>query len=155
VTLIYLALQIRQNSATTRAHIRQSLAESQIEYINLRATDPFLRGALQKMFSGQELDEDEAFGLRIHAVAGLRMFENYFAQKTLGTMDPEDWRAMREVLKGHCRFAAYQQAFAVLENSWNARFAAEVELIMEEINGPTPARSGPFSAAADRSTPIR
>ncbi len=30
VTLIYLAVQIRQNSATARAHIRQSLAELQI-----------------------------------------------------------------------------------------------------------------------------
>ena len=135
VTLLYLAVQIRQSSATTRAHIRQSLAESQIQYINLRATDPFLRGALRKMFAGQELDEDEAFGLRVHAVAGLRMFENYFAQNTLGTMDPEDWRAMRVVLKGHCRFPAYREAFAVLEDSWNAQFAAEIQSIIEENDG--------------------
>ena len=43
VTLAYLALQIRQSSATTRAQIRQSLADSQIQYLNARATGPFLR----------------------------------------------------------------------------------------------------------------
>jgi hypothetical protein len=47
-TLAYLALQIRQSSATSRAQIRQSIADSQIHYVNSRAIDPFLRRATQK-----------------------------------------------------------------------------------------------------------
>ena len=43
--LAYLAVQIRQASATARAQIRQSIADSQINYLNSRATDPFLRRA--------------------------------------------------------------------------------------------------------------
>ena len=136
ITLVYLALQIRQNSATTRAQIRQSLAEAQVHYINSRATDPFLRRAVPKMFAGQELDEDERSGLRPHAVAGLRMFENYHAQYTLGTMDPEDWRAMREVIKGHIQVPIYREAFARLESSWNVHFAAEIRSIIAETDGP-------------------
>jgi hypothetical protein len=136
VTLVYLAVQIRQNSATTRAHIRQSLAEHQIQYIHVRATDPLLRGAVGKMFAGQKLEADEALGLRFHVVAGLRMFENYFAQHTLGTMDPEDWRAIREVIKMHLRLSEYREAFASIETSWNEKFAAEVNSIVEEIDSP-------------------
>ena len=49
ITLIYLAAQIRQNSKTTQADIRQSLAEQQIQFINSRATDPFLRDAIAKV----------------------------------------------------------------------------------------------------------
>ncbi len=37
-TLAYLATQIRQATAATRAEIRQSIADSQIHYLNSRAT---------------------------------------------------------------------------------------------------------------------
>ena len=50
-TLIYLAAQIRQNAAATRADIRQSLAEQQTQFINTRATDPFLRASMEKVLS--------------------------------------------------------------------------------------------------------
>jgi hypothetical protein len=40
VTLAYLAIQTRHNAVATRAQIRQSLADRQIDYINLRATNP-------------------------------------------------------------------------------------------------------------------
>jgi hypothetical protein len=135
-TLIYLAIQIRQNSATTRAHIRQSLADSQIQYINSRATDPFLRSTVGKMFAGQQLDAEEEFGLRMHAVAGIRMFENYFAQYTLGTMDPDDWRAIREVIKLHFRFPMYRASFVMIQGSWNAEFEIEITAIIAEIDRP-------------------
>jgi hypothetical protein len=42
VTLVYLAIQVRQNSATSRVQIRQTLAYSQINYLNSRVTDPFI-----------------------------------------------------------------------------------------------------------------
>jgi hypothetical protein len=134
VTLIYLSLQIRQNSATTRAHIRQSLADSQIAYIGSRATDPFLRKVVQKMFVAEELDEDERFGLRFHVIAGTRMFENYFAQHTIGTMDPEDWRAIREVIKLHFQFSPYRETFFAIESTWNSNFATEIKSIIDELD---------------------
>ena len=43
VTLVYLAIQIRQNLATSRAQTRQALADSQINYLNSRVTGPFNR----------------------------------------------------------------------------------------------------------------
>ena len=131
-TLAYLAVQIRQASATARAQIRQSIADSQIHYLNSRATDPFLRRASQKSFVGRELDEEERYGLRLHLVTHLRLFENHLAQHTLGTMDPEDWRAQREVLKALLQNADYRDAYFFLENRWNAHFAAEVQCILAE-----------------------
>ena len=136
VTLAYLALQIRQSSGTTRAQIRQSLADSQIQYLNARATDPFLRGVVAKMRSGQELDAAEIPGFQSHVIAHVRLFENYFAQYALGTMDPEDWRAMREVIKAQFRFAPYRSAFSLLDNAWNSKFSAEINQILDEIDDP-------------------
>ncbi|MBW2726155.1 MAG: hypothetical protein JRE71_17395 [Deltaproteobacteria bacterium] len=134
ITLIYLSVQIRQNSATTRAHIRQSLADSQVIYIGTRATDPFVRQVVGKMFAGQEVDEQEAFGLRMHIVAGIRMYENYFAQQAIGTMVPEDWRAIREIIKFHFRFPAYRETFSLIESGWNREFASEVRKIIDELD---------------------
>ena len=131
-TLAYLAIQIRQASAATRAHIRQSMADGQIHYVNSRAIDPFLRRVTQKAFSRQELDEDERYGLQMHLVAHLRLFENHFAQYALGTLDEEDWRTQRELLRGLLRFGAYRQAYSFLGDVWNSEFAEEVESILVE-----------------------
>ena len=135
-TLVYLSIQLRQNSATTRAQIRQSVADSQIHYLNSRATDPFLREVSAKMLSGRDLDATEAHGLQVHLMAHVRLFENYFAQYGLGTMAPEDWRAMREVMKTVFRLSPYRHVFSSRENSWNSEFAVEVNQILREIDGP-------------------
>jgi hypothetical protein len=134
--LVYLATQIRQNSAIARAHIRQSLADSQIQYLNTRATDPYLRGAAEKIYSDQEVDADESYGLRVHLAAHIRLFENYFAQHTLGTLDLEDWRSMREIVQRQFHFRDYRRAFYSQESSWNSQFAAEVRQILLEIEDP-------------------
>ena len=133
-TLVYLAIQIRQSSATTRAQIRQSLADSQIQHLNLRATDPFLRGVVGRMFAGETIDDGDGFGLTMHVIAGIRLFENYFAQHHLGTLDPEDWRATREVIKTHFRLPQFRISLALIERSINREFVAELNRIVSEID---------------------
>jgi hypothetical protein len=143
-TLAYLAVQIRQASSTSRAQIRQSIADSQIHYINSRAIDPFLRRATFKLYTGQDLEPEESFGLQVHLLTHLRLFENHFAQYSLGTLDPEDWRAQREVLKALLRVEAYRVAYSFHESGWNAHFAAEVARILAENQ----AADGPGDGAA-------
>ena len=133
-TLIYLALQIRQGASATKAHIRQSIAGLQIDYINLRASDPTIRSAVRKMFEGSELTVDETMALRMHSVAGIRMFESYFAQYSMGTMSAEDWRATREITKGHFRFSQYRDGFLSIESTWHVDFAKEIHQIMYELD---------------------
>jgi hypothetical protein len=131
-TLAYLAVQIRQAAAATRAQIRQAMADGQIHYVNSRAIDPFLRRVTLKAILRRELDQEESYGLQVHLVAHLRLFENHFAQYTLGTLDEEDWRAQRELLKGLFRIEAYRQAYSFLGDVCNSEFAAEVERILAE-----------------------
>lgn len=137
VTLVYLAIQVRQSSATTRAQTRQSLVDSQINYLNSRVTDPFLRAASFKMQAGEELDATEAYAIRVHITAHIRLFENYFAQYVLGTMNQQDWRAMREVIGSQFRLIHYRETFSYRKNSWNADFACEIAQILGEIDAQT------------------
>jgi hypothetical protein len=136
VTLVYLAIQVRQNSSTSRAQIRQALADSQINYLNSRVTDPYIRAVSFKMYSGEELSKAENYALRVHLLAHIRLFENYFTQYVLGTMDKEDWRALRAVIGLQFRFPAYRQVFSYRENIWNCDFAAEVKQILDEMEEP-------------------
>ena len=131
-TLAYLAVQVRQASATSRAQIRQSIADSQIHYVNSRATDPFLRRATRKIYSGEDLDVEEQYGVQVHLVTHLRLFENHFAQHSLGTMGSEDWRAQRQLLKRLLQSDAYREAYSFNDGTWNRHFAAEVESIQAE-----------------------
>ena len=99
VTLVYLARQIRLNSLSTRANIRQAIAGQQITYGNVRATDPVIRAALAKAGPGDDLTPDEQLALTIHAVAGMRLFESYHAQHLAGVFGAQDWSAMRNVIR--------------------------------------------------------
>ena len=134
VSLVYVAIQIRQSSATARAQTRQALADSQINYLNSRVTDPFLRDISFKMYAGKNLDDAETMALRLHVTAHIRLFENYFTQYALGTMDAEDWRAMRAVIGNHFRLEPYRHVFTVREEVWNSEFAVEVNRILGEID---------------------
>lgn len=134
VTLVYLAIQVRQSSALTRAQTRQSVADSQIIYLNSRVTDPYLRSVSFKMFSGEELDAEETYAIRVHISAHIRLFENYFAQFTLGTMNAQDWRAMRQVIKNHLKIANYRHVFSQRQSVWNSDFSEEVNQILKEID---------------------
>ena len=133
-TLVYLAAQIRQNSMKTRADIRQSLAEQQIQFINSRAIDPFLREALEKVYAGESLTNQEVIGVHSHCLAHIRLFENYFAQYELGTMDSEDCIARRKLIARHLSLTPLQQAFDSLRNTTKSGFAEEMAQILREID---------------------
>lgn len=134
LTLIYLAMQIRQGARATKAGIRQSMTDNQINYINARASDPTIRSAVLKMFNEQELTEEESTALFFHATAGMRMFENHFAQFTMGTMDTEEWESMRAVMKNHLRYDAYQRTVFSVPETWHPAFLQEVRNVLSEIN---------------------
>jgi hypothetical protein len=107
-----------------------------MDYPGSRGTDPFIRAVSFKMYSGEELSEAENYAHRVHIIAHIRLFENYFTQYVLGTMDKEDWRAMREVIVSQFRLPAYRQVFSYRENMWNSAFAVEANQILGEIDEP-------------------
>jgi hypothetical protein len=132
LTLVYLAVQIRQNAAATRASVRQSIADQQLNYLHLRSSDPVIRPALVKMVSHQKLSPDDVITMRLHAIAGIRLFESHHAQYQMGTLSNEDWRALCESQKVHFGFTPVQEAFTLMRQSLNRDFAEFVTDYMEK-----------------------
>jgi hypothetical protein len=139
ITLIYLAIQLRQSSKIARASLRQSLAENQFAQITLRATDPVIRKAFRKASDSEELTQDEADALLAYAVAGIRQWEALYSQYEHGMIASEDWHATRQVMLARFQLPIIRQAFnSLAPDRLNPRFLREVSQIVEQAHNSLP-----------------
>lgn len=122
VTLIYLALQIRQNTAATKVQIRQAIADSQSANINLRATDERLPTIIAKVNSSQELTPEEEQRLYFHLDATLRQFENFYSHFKSGVLDQSDWFSLLYGLERTLRGAKTREMWNTMKPSYNEGF---------------------------------
>lgn len=132
ISLVYLAIQIRQGSKIARASLRQSLAENQFAQITLRATDPVIRAAFRTASVSEELSQDEAAALLNYAAAAIRQWEALYSQYEHGMVAAEDWRTTRQVMLRRFQLPIFRQAFnSFAPDGLNPRFLAEASQIVE------------------------
>ena len=93
VTLVYLSVQVRQNSRSVRSASAQAMLAS-LNQLNatIGATDQsagvFMRGQL----SPDSLDENEAAQFAHQILGWFRVMEQAFYEHQLGGLDPEIWK---------------------------------------------------------------
>lgn len=139
ISLIYLAIQMRQASKIARASLRQALAENQFAQLTLRATDPVIRRAYRKASNSEELTEDEADALLTYAIAGIRLWEALYSQYENGMFSAEDWRTSRQVMLARFQLPIFRQAFdSFAPGSLNPRFLTEVRQFVEQAQNSLP-----------------
>jgi hypothetical protein len=86
-SLIYLAVQIRQNTRSVEANTMQDLSEGYKGIYLTMATDPILAPIMLKQANGIELTEEEDFRLFAFQAVVWRATENMFFQAQRGTID--------------------------------------------------------------------
>ena len=89
VTLVYLAIEIRQNAQATRADTRQAILAADQEFLHILLQDPKLVISRHQ----QELNDEERVRLSIQLVTMLRMREMNWIQHQNGTIDDTTWQA--------------------------------------------------------------
>jgi len=99
ITLIYLAIQIRQNSATQRAQTHQQLALERVIGLRMISTNKELRDAVGKAQSGKPLTEDEQGILFSTTVMHLREYENELYQHSKGMIEDDELEVQRSLLE--------------------------------------------------------
>lgn len=122
ITLIYLALQIRQNTAATKVQIRQAIADSQAANINLRATDERLPMIIAKTNADEDLTPDEEIRLYFHLDATLRQFENFHSHFKSGVLEEEDWNSLLYGLERTLRAPKTRELWSAMKTSYNESF---------------------------------
>jgi hypothetical protein len=101
-SLVYLAVQIRQNTKALKASTHQSLIDSTLSYQALTLENPEvarIRLAGNRSFS--ELTEEDQYRFRAAMEMMFRLFENAFVQHGRGTLDDEGWHRYAEAVRYH------------------------------------------------------
>jgi hypothetical protein len=153
VTLIYLAIQIRQNTATTQVQIRQAIADSQFANINSRATDAQLPMIIMKANRGEPLTEEEEYRLYFHLDATMRQFENIHSQYVAGVLPEKDWAAISTGMMRTLRSSSVRGIWSGMRDAYNVDFSATVDKILSSPeNAESPSHTSESSAGEPTET---
>ncbi len=93
VSLVYLALQIRQNTTSVRAAASASVAESLSRVTEILSVEPELgRIWTQGLADYDSLDSDARARFTNIFLTYMRRLENAFYQQSRGFLDPDHWQ---------------------------------------------------------------
>jgi hypothetical protein len=154
-TLVYLAIQIRQNTRTVRTSTYQAVLESSNRVNELVLDNPELHRIyrLGRTDPSQLTDEERArFRLLIGQL--MNVYETMFLQHERGTLDEDFWRARRRALRyvlSQPGIRLHVKEQLIVRNQRGARVASFEELVIAFLNEP-PAQPRPAAqqgAAAD------
>ena len=116
LSLLYLAVQIRQNTASIKSSTFQN-AISSISQVSLGiATDDDSSRIAQATFEGEigDLTERDRFRVGLLLTGLFRNYENFWFQYESGVMEEHVWRGVRSAMLGYYRLPNVQ-------NWWNQR----------------------------------
>ncbi len=110
ITLIYLSIQLRHNTTTTRAGIAQALADSVNNGNLLLAGDPRLARIFRvgKFEDWESLTDDEKFSWSYLAIAACRSLEAVLTHERLKQADTQTVTLAKETLRHHFSSEGYK-----------------------------------------------
>lgn len=126
LSLVFVGLELRQNTRAIRATVRNDLATASRDYLLAVATSPDLSAAYEKWLNDEETTavEDEMVLMSVSAL--LRNLENVFLQTRLGTVDYRDsgTYGLKAPIFNSRRFRQAWDSSGYLAQGLNADFAA-------------------------------
>jgi hypothetical protein len=134
-SLIYVAIQIRNNSRTVRAatflQISNTMTGSLYNMANNgELTDIILRGGE----NFEALSQLEKARFRFHAMFVLSFNQNVFQQHKIGTLHADDWDSFSVDLAAYFEMRGARQAWPSYKRRFNPDFQAHVEAIVVKSN---------------------
>lgn len=88
-SLVFVALEIRQNTEAVRSATIQAISEQSFEAVSQLVENPDLRAAYEAATKGAELTPEQRFHLRMFYLGIMRIQQNRFLQSQLGVLDLE------------------------------------------------------------------
>ena len=97
-SLVYVGFEIRQNTEASRAATRQSIAETDFEYVGATLDALTLLEAEAKSDAGLDLTPTEFFVLVERQHLNFRIFENAYYQYRAELLEAETWDRYRWII---------------------------------------------------------
>jgi len=139
VSLIYLSLQVKQNTRTTRLETVQAISSEFHGFYDLLVSnrdvaDVFHRG----MFDFQSLDRTEQLQFTFAITRALRTWHEHYFQWREGAMDDEFWQSWAAILSDAMQYPGYQEVWSRRRHHYTRDFQSFVD---ECITDPKDAKS--------------
>ncbi|MFK7899042.1 MAG: hypothetical protein AB8G23_24645 [Myxococcota bacterium] len=141
LTLGYLAVQIRQNSAVIRASTRQAISTTQAEVGYRLAQDTELRAAALHFMELDSTVSEAEMAAHFYLRATLRLYENQYHQFADGTFDASIWVGYRNNMVQNFSSPTVAKYWQAHRSLYSTEFAAFVESDLITRDAPPPAAS--------------
>jgi hypothetical protein len=132
VSLVYLSVQIKQNTKVARAATRQAIAESTE---NL-GSDLIGNGEIAEIFvkhlSGKELSAVEKLRLQARCYRDIQHWENIHYQFQEGLVSKDQWAGFRKNLISLLAIDAYREYWEHESFHYSEAFQAEIASLLQE-----------------------
>ncbi|MGB1658738.1 MAG: hypothetical protein ACPHO4_15465 [Longimicrobiales bacterium] len=141
-SLIFVGLEMRQNTNMMRAQIRNSMSENTMTYLGWQATSPALADVMVKARLEGEiaLTSGEERQMRPFVSAQIREWENSFYQNKMGLFTDMEFQARvatwRYRLKTSPDSALFLGTWTRTKQLYAEDFQDEVDRVIREASGP-------------------
>jgi hypothetical protein len=129
LTLIYLSVQVRQNSKLAMATIRENRIDSSQKIIFALAEASEL---LVKSGQGEDLSASESMRLDFLMRAMFRDWEGYAYQNHTGLLEDSEWDAMRETWRENLSSPGVREAWKTFGLQYSKVLHKHIEALLNE-----------------------
>jgi len=134
VSLVYLSLQLRQNTSSVRASSFNSMIQNSIRLLEHAFRDSEFAAFLARAEADpSNLNEGERLRWDSYMTAVFRHFGNLVYQNRVGALDRQMWQSYRRDLKEHLRSPHWVQWFRDHRVVFSESLVEEVACLVEEI----------------------
>lgn len=147
ISLIYVGIQIRQNTKVARSAARQAITELFIDSNKDLVGDSSLAGAFIRDLKGQELDEVERLRIFSRAYLALRNWENIHYQYRNGMLTKDEWQGFRLNLGAVFEWQTVRTVWEKEKQFFSEEFQHEIDGILN-VNPEPEIRSHEYAISA-------
>ena len=131
ISLVYLAVQIRQNTNMSRSATRQAIADAISRPPSDFFTDAdFTRNFLRHL-EGESLSTDQVLQLQAYCYVTLRTWENVHYQYRSGMLNEDEWEALQHYVKALLQVPIWRDYWE--REIYSSPFRREIDARLAEL----------------------
>jgi hypothetical protein len=135
ITLVYLALQVKQTRRVLEANASQARAEFNKDVVLASATSPDLAELMISLNDGVELTAAQTVRVMNYATANLRNSENLHYQRQIGMLPDDIWAGADGGYTMLMGIRSFRMAFERPRPGFRPTFVAYTEDVMNRAHG--------------------
>jgi len=133
LSLIFIGIQIKQNTNATKAAVRQSVATNDIAYLSTSLNSEIIANANAKIADGEDLTTTEREQLIWQQYVNFMAFETVHYHYNEGYVEKELWERYQIIITHLLRNNIYtQNAWVEYKNVYTLSFRSEIQRIIKD-----------------------